>query len=354
MSKEAIIDSKANAPEGFRGAGAAALPAAWLYGVATGLRNRLYDWGLRTTYAPKVFTISVGGIEAGGVGKSPVTQALLNRLLELGRQPALVSRGYGRSAQGLYLRRKGEPAEAAQMGDEPAMMVASGLDIPVGICPKRKLAVSALERLGECDSVVLDDGFAHRALKRHLDVVVLRAEAPFGDGYLLPAGTLRESPSALARADVLWFHAKRGETNVEAMREACAFSPQAKVIESEGTVVAARNGLGECCELEGLRVVAVAGIARPADLAFTLERSSVDVAEFMAFPDHHAFTEKDVSAMRSACARHDATGILVTAKDRVKLAPFWSDDPAKWFCLDYGVRITSGQEELDGLLGQVV
>ncbi len=354
MSSDSVIVQASGKAEGFRGAGAIALPAAWAYEGVIRLRNWLFDIGIRNTYESKLFTISVGGIEAGGVGKSPVTQYLLGQLLKMDRRPALVSRGYGRHSDGLVIRHLSTPAVAADIGDEPAMMVAAGLDVPIAVCASRKDAVRALEVKGQCDVLVLDDGFAHRALCRHLEVVVLRAEAPFGSGQLLPAGTLREPAAGLKRAHILWFHDKRGACDEKAIAQARALAPQALCIRSEGSVVGARDGRGQPLDFSGARVVAAAGIARPADLRHTLERAGLEVATLMAYPDHHVFTLRDVEHMRAACQQHRAQCVAVTAKDAVKLEALWQDDPEGWMVLDYGVSVGEGVDQLMALLNQTV
>jgi len=244
----------------------------------------------------------------------------------------------------------GDSADPSLMGDEPAMMVGSGLDIPVAVCAERSLGAKALEESGECDVLVLDDGFAHRALMRHVDILVLRSEAPFGSGHLLPAGTLREAPSGLGRAQVLWFHDKRGRRDEVGEAQAIGLAPNAQVIRSEGAMLGAHNGRGDPCKLDGIRVIAAAGIARPADLLYTLKKAGLDVAELMTYPDHHVFDSSDVAAIQATRERLGADAVVVTAKDGVKLSKLWESEPERWLVLHYGVRITEGEDVLGELL----
>ena len=350
MASERVMAEPRSRVEGFRGLGPAASPLAWLYGAGVALRNLTFEIGLRSVFEPNVRTISVGGIEVGGVGKSPVAQHLIETLIAKGRRPALVSRGYGRCSKGLVMRRRGASARPSEIGDEPAMMVRAGLDIPVAVCARRRDAVEMLQAEDLADVVVLDDGFAHRALARHVEVVVLRAEAPLGNGRLLPAGTLREAPEGLRRANVLWFHAKRGLADEEAIASILALAPQAACVRSCGTLTGARDADGAEVSLEGRRVIAAAGIARPADFEHTLREAGLHVAFTHVLTDHHIFTAQDVATLRALREEYQADAVVVTSKDAVKLEGLWSDEPERWWVLGYGVQVTSGSDVLEQVL----
>lgn len=328
-------------------------PLASLYGTGVLLRRVAYDqaWLQHDRVAAK--TISVGGLEAGGTGKTPVTALLLRALLREERRVGLLTRGYGRAAQELVVRRPGEPALPAAMGDEPAMLVDSGLDVFVAAYPRRIEGARALVELG-CDTLVLDDGFAHRALGRDVDIVVLRGEAPFGNGHLLPWGTLREPPSSLRRAHVLWLHFRAGEPELSQVERVHRFAPQAKIVVSRSIASSCLDASGQPVSLADTSVVAAAGIARPSEFAVALAKEGARVSELVALRDHHAFDAEDVRSLVEKCLTHGARAVVVTPKDAIKLRALWPKDGAALWVMGTQVAITAGQESLAAVLGVAV
>ena len=316
-------------------------PLAPLYGAAVLLRRWSYDRGLAASVRPAVTTIAVGGLEAGGSGKTPVTGLVLRALLAAGRRPGLLTRGYGRRTTALAVRLPGGPASPEELGDEPAMLVASGLDVAVAACGRRSAGAAAL--VGRVDTLVLDDGFQHRALARDLDIVVLRGEAPFGTGHLLPWGTLREPPSSLARAGVVWLHF-RGEPQLEPPVWLARLAPRADL------VISVAEPEGDLDAVRGARVVAAAGIARPADLAEALSALGAEVAALRALRDHHAFDTADARALADLVQGANAAALVVTPKDAIKLVPHWSAPPPLWV-VGTRPRIVRGAEALAARLG---
>ena len=320
-----------------------ASPLAAAYGGAVRLRRALYDQGRLSQAAAPLFTLSIGGLEAGGSGKTPVTGWWLAELLALGLKPGLLTRGYGRPTRALRVRRSGEPADPRDLGDEPAMLVQSGLDVAVAACPSRRTGAAALQQVG-CQVLVLDDGFAHRALRRDLDVVVLRAESPLGNGHLLPWGTLREPPSSLRRAHVVWLHAK-SERRVEVPEALRAHAPQALWVQSRAQTLPPVNGWGQPVDLRDAPVVVAAGIAWPRQFKQSVSAAGGNVRALVRYRDHHAFTLQDVARLRLAQHKHGAAALVVTPKDAIKLAPLWPDLGSLWV-LGTSVNVECGKDAL--------
>ncbi len=336
-------------PRGSRQApfGPALAPLSAPFALAVLTRRWLYDRGLLAAARPPLFTLSVGGLEVGGTGKTPVTAWVLGILREAGRRPGLLTRGYGRKERGLVVRAVGEEASPARLGDEPAMLVQEGLDVPVAACADRRVGAAALVQAG-CDTLVLDDGFSHRRLGRHLDIVVLRGEAPLGDnGHLMPWGSLREPPSSLRRAQVVWLH-HRASAAVEPAAALRAHLGSAVIVLSEARPGPARDLLGKDVALAGRPVLAAAGIARPRELAASLERCGAEVRELVALADHHAYGPDDVQRLGRRAAALGAEAVVVTPKDRVKLAPLWRGPPL--YVLGTAVHVVAGEAALRALL----
>jgi tetraacyldisaccharide 4'-kinase len=299
-----------------------------------------------------VATFSVGGLEVGGSGKTPVTALLLRALATSGRHPGLLTRGYGRPRGDLVVRLPGEAAEAEAIGDEPAMLVGGGLDVPVAACPSRRLGARALVAAG-VGCLVLDDGFSHRALARDLDIVVLRGERPFGNGHLLPWGTLREPPSSLGRAHIVWLHFRdRAQLCVDkpSWWDRLASASAACVV-SVAEPTGAHDAAGNPAQLAGARVVAAAGIASPGDFFASLASLGAEVVESYALADHRRYSCQDVEVLVRTVSAVGAQALVVTPKDAVKVAPLWPAASVPLWVLGTQPAIVCGGDILAARLG---
>src|SRR2546427_2936416 len=182
------------------------VPLSHLYGLAMRARAALYARGLLRQQILPCRVISVGNLTVGGTGKTPVVIALAAALRDRGRKVGVISRGYKRRSgtsileisDGRTLR--GHPEDS---GDEPFLIAQHCLGVPVAVGADRPLVGRYLVDRFDLDTLVLDDGFQHLALRRDMDILVLDAGAPFGNGYLLPRGRLREPLSAMERASAV-------------------------------------------------------------------------------------------------------------------------------------------------------
>ncbi|HEX4385318.1 MAG TPA: tetraacyldisaccharide 4'-kinase, partial [Myxococcales bacterium] len=190
--------------------------------------------------------ISVGNLTVGGAGKTPVTLFLARRLSGH-RKPAILSRGYGRDSREPLRVTATTPVRLC--GDEPLLLARQGLDVWVG--PSRALLAELAVKAG-ADVLLLDDGLQHHALARDLDVVVLDASNPLGNGALLPRGPLRELPQALSRVRRGLFWLTRADLPRHPLAGSLSGFPQVESLYEPRA------------ELRGQRVFLFAGIARPA------------------------------------------------------------------------------------------
>ena len=299
------------------------------YRAAITARRSLYDHGALPVSRVTVPVISVGGLTAGGSGKTPATILAAERLIALGRRVAVVSRGYGgrpgpspRLVAGGWDDHAGETPPVEQVGDEPLVIARRVPQAAVVVHPDRVLAARfAVERGAEV--VLLDDGFQHRRLARDLDLVCLDALRPFDGGRFLPAGYLRDLPLRLSQAGLVLL-TRAGRAGPGATARAVAriglISP-APVARFEHRVTGLRGPSG-LVPLEGassLRPLLVSGIAEPA--SFRQSLPGLTPAGELSFPDHHAFDEADRKAIEARAAAAGARAILTTAKDAVRLPP---------------------------------
>lgn len=299
------------------------LPAA-LYGAIVGARNRHYDKpGAAKQVALPV--ISVGNLTAGGTGKTPIVAWLARGLLDRGRRPAIVSRGYGGTAgKGpLFVSDGSGPRlDAGRCGDEPHLLARTLPGVTVIVGSDRCAGAEAAHTHG-CDVVLLDDGFQHRRLHRDLDLLLLDAGAPFDNGRLLPAGLLREAVSGLARADaILITRTRPGEDHPEIESEIRRHNPTAPIslaghepvgfVDLEGTIVKRPS-----------RALAFSGIGNPESFRSDLHGQGIELVDFRAFADHHPYTAEELRELQDDATEAGAT-LVTTEKDLARIE--WRDD----------------------------
>lgn len=291
----------------------------WAYRVVTGVRVFCYRIGIFSSYRATVPIISVGNLTAGGTGKTPVTDYLVKSLQNLGLTVAVVSRGYGGdygAAVATVSAGEGAPLMTApECGDEPLLLALRNPEAKVYVARKRALGVQAAERAG-ADVVILDDGFQHLAVQRDLDIVLLDARAPVGNGALLPAGLLREPPGALKRADLLIL------THADQSSEIASL-PVKPVVKCRHTLAETlydlQGNAWQWPELAGKRLGAFAGIAVPDQFFTALRDRGLSLEHVIPLTDHQDYSPEIMDRLRQAC--HNCELLLTTEKDAVKIDP---------------------------------
>ncbi len=342
------------------GARALLLPlglAEGLFRAAAGARSAALRAGLLTVHRAAVPVISVGNLAVGGAGKTPVAIAIAERLEARGRVVALLSRGYRASRTDARVVSDGRSVllSAAEGGDEPVLVARRLPGVRVLCGPKRaRLARLAVERLG-ADALVLDDGFQHRALARDLDVVVLDAPNPWGNGHLLPRGPNREPRSALARAQLVWLARAdlAGPERLDALRALALATTGRPPVESRSAVLDVLDGALArrfgADALRGRRTLALCAIARPERFHETLRELGAEVRLARAFGDHHPFTSAELEEVLAAAARAGCDVVATTEKDAVRLPTLFASDP-RVRVVRIGAELIAGEELLARLI----
>jgi tetraacyldisaccharide 4'-kinase len=294
-------------------------PLGAVFGGAAALRVSLYDRGLlgRTRLPSPV--ISIGNLAVGGRGKTPLVELTASLLRDAGRAVAVLSRGYGGTFRGDCLVVSDGTrvlADAASAGDEPVMLARALPGVVVAVGRDRARAGRVVEETLGPRVHVLDDGFQHVRLARDYDVVCVDAEdlreRP------LPAGSLRERPAALGRADLV---ALSGEDEGRTRRAAEALAGRL----GPGRVLRVGRRSEGFVSLEGGRAAAprraflLTGIARPGRVARDLGAEGVEVAGHAAFADHHRFQPGEMAAVFRRAEAAGVDAIVTTAKDAVRL-----------------------------------
>ena len=294
------------------------VPLSVLYGSLMWIRSQLYRAQLFSVTSASIPIISVGNLAVGGTGKTPFVDYLLDYFSVRGIRPAVVSRGYGGSFSGriaVVCAGEGALMQPEQCGDEPYLLAQKHPGVQVLIAPRRRDAIRRLAETGNVDLIILDDAFQHLSVARDLNIVLLDAVRPFGNGYPLPAGLLREFPAALQRADLLVM--TRAE-KVESYPDRFTLPTVACRHHLSRTL---RTLTGETTELDCLvnkRGVAFAGIANPQAFFNGLLTEGLQLYEQVAFADHVSYSDREFERLSALEDRADY--FMTTEKDAVKLA----------------------------------
>ena len=275
-------------------------PFSLVYGLVTKIRKAAYISGVLKTHRFDIPVVVVGNLTVGGTGKTPFVITLAERLKIRGWRPGIVSRGYrGKVTEAEIVPADGDPHH---FGDEP-VLVARKTGLPVAVARRRAQSVEKL--LNESvDIVISDDGLQHYAMARSAEIVMVDGIEGLGNGFLLPAGPLREPPARLASADI---RVRRGGEASEG-----EYSVTAALGSARNLVSGEEASLVEFCDVP---LAALAGIHRPERFFDLLRQHGLTISAH-PFPDHHQFCADDIPA---------ETTVLMTEKDAVKCGRFASD-----------------------------
>lgn len=299
-------------------------PLSLLFEIAVKLRNALYDKGVLPSVNLDARVISVGNITVGGTGKTPLVERLARFLRDEGHRVAVLSRGYGRKESGAVVVSDGLECTSGpeQAGDEPFLLARRLSNVVVVVGKNRAEVGKKAVDTWKCDVLLLDDGFQHRKLKRTLDIVVLDATQPWGNGKLLPAGPLREPLSALRRADaVIFTHADGAQNAGEEQQRIRQFTSAPVFFAKHRPVEWVSLPTGESLPLTTLRgktALGVAGIGNPASFRKTLDTLGIEIAAFWDYPDHHWYSQDDLTQIENTAKAVGVDAVVTTEKDGVR------------------------------------
>lgn len=283
------------------------------YRGAVGLRNAGFDWGIRKSQRVNAPVISVGNLTTGGTGKTPVVALVVQILQQQGRIPGIISRGY-RAVDG-------------QGNDEKRVLERLCPGVPHEQNSSRYIAARKLISTSDIDIIVMDDGFQHRQLHRELDIVLIDATNPFGFDHLLPRGLLREPLTAFKRADLVLIT----RSDMVPERELAAIEARVgkvapRIADRIGRVEFRPSGLidghGRRYSFEELSdqpVMLVSGIGNPEAFAETCRKAGLRIEATQWFPDHHHYTNEDLTEIAERAASLGINCIVTTVKDLVKI-----------------------------------
>ncbi|MEQ1763895.1 MAG: tetraacyldisaccharide 4'-kinase [Pyrinomonadaceae bacterium] len=308
-------------------------PFGKLYGRVMDVRNLLYDRDVLKSYELGARTISVGNLTTGGTGKTPLVALIAKMVIDEDETVCILTRGYGRkNPKSRVLVSDGtnilvdaetggdEPVELAHRLNSKAVIVADPDRVRAARWAREKFPISAF---------ILDDGFQHRRARRDLDIVCIDATNPCGNGRILPAGTLRESFKSLKRANAIVI------TRTEQVENTNDLEARLKKSNAATRLFKARTELQGFITLDKFhaktqstqrelqkKLFAFTGIGNSGNFFASLRTAHEEIIGTELFPDHHRFTQAEISGLESKAKQAGAEALVTTAKDVVKLKRF--------------------------------
>jgi tetraacyldisaccharide 4'-kinase len=318
--------------------------------------------------------ISVGNLTVGGTGKTPIVEKFARALQAGGRQVAILSRGYKsvpRKRRWLD-RLRGNIVDPPRIvsdgktllldsrtaGDEPYMLAHNLKDVVVLVDKDRvKSGLFAIDKW-KVDTLLLDDGLQYLHLKHRLDIVLVDRQAPFGNEFLLPRGTLREAPRNLRRASYIFITKNTGESNEALIRRMRRYNRTAEIIECAHKPLYLQDVFtGERLPLDRLRdtfIGSICGIAAPESFEGALRELGAHLDLAKSYIDHHYYTEAELTTFINRCIRRDLAMIVTTEKDAVRMPNLPETELKVPICfLRVEIEILSGHESWEHCVARI-
>jgi len=328
-----------------------------IYSIIANLRLLLYGLRLIPARQLPAYVISIGNITVGGTGKTPFVLFLAEKIAKKGDKVGIISRGYGSSG-----KPAGSPANRGKNDIKSKFSINDDEEFPLPANVIRYLGAdrySAGMKLCEVDGVktiILDDGFQHLKLKRDLNIVLIDATNPFGSGFLLPAGSLREPLWALRRADIFVItHADLTDDKRMEFLEARLNSYRKKIVKTihkPQHLVAINRQAGAVVDLSEVKNRSVwefCGIGNPYQFHKTLGLFC-NVKGMSVFLDHHYYTKTDMNYVFLQAKKNNVKAIITTEKDALRLKDFELQNEIPVYYLKIEIEVVQGDEIIKNIV----
>lgn len=347
----------------------------WLYLLIVQARLGLYRRRYFRPSSMGCLAISIGNLTVGGTGKTPVVEMLAKALHQGGRRVAILSRGYKSVPKPMVVRLWEKFSKRRELfaprvvsdgtsllldsrvaGDEPFMLANNLPGVVVLVDRDRvKSGLYAIREFG-ADTLILDDGYQYVKMRRAIEIALIDRQAPFGNGFLLPRGTLREPPGNLRRATHIFITKCDESSNAELIAEIRKNNRTAGIIECTHRPILLRNFItGETLPLSTLRgwkVGTLCGIAMPESFEGALRMLGADIQLSKAYTDHHRYTQREIETFIRRCVRRGVDAIITTEKDAVRI-PRILEPEVPIHYLRVEIQILHGHEIFDALVNQL-
>ena len=346
----------------------------FIYEWIVQLRLYLYRKRMFRERALGCLVISIGNLTVGGTGKTPIVEKFARALQLGGRRVAILTRGYKsvpkpskRSLLDRLRQKRIDPPRVVSdgksllldsliSGDEPYMLAHNLKDVIVLVDKDRvKSGLFAIDNW-KVDTLLLDDGLQYLHLKHRLDIVLIDRQAPFGNEFLLPRGTLREPPRNLRRASYVFITKSTGESNERLIERIRRYNRTAEIIECAHRPLHLHNiSTDETVPLESLRntyIGSICAIAAPESFEGGLRRLGANVDLAKRYIDHHRYTEAELQSFINRCLRRDLQMIVTTEKDAVRMPRLTKPEVPIYF-LRVEIEILSGHESWEHCVARI-
>ena len=332
----------------------------------------LYKMNLLKTKKLNCCVISIGNITVGGTGKTPTAQKVARMVRDMGYRVVILNRGYRShwdKELGVVSDGKKIYMTAYEAGDEAYLMAKTLPGIPVVIGKDREVTGQyAVDKLG-AQVIIMDDGYQHWQLKRNLDIVLVDTLSCFGNGSVLPRGTLREPLEDLNRASMILL-TKTDQSSLLSRTQLCdvinRYNKQAPVI---GSIHHPLNfveiadwykdihvNVKDLSELKGQKVMVFSAIGNPSSFEQTLASCGLDILEAIRYPDHHDYGMLEMQYISERAKELKAVALITTGKDAVKIPTefiyFNRDIPL--YILNMDIMINDNNEVFTDMIAKAV
>lgn len=336
----------------------------YLYEFGVCFKLSLYKSGIKKPERLPCCVISIGNITVGGTGKTPTAQKMAGIIKDLGYRVVILNRGY-RSHWGkdIGVVSDGEKIymTAYEAGDEAYLMAKTLPGIPVIIGKNRAITGKyAVEKM-QAEVIIMDDGYQHWQLERDLDIVLVDTLNMFGNGCVLPRGTLREPLENLDRGDLFLFtktDQSSALSRIQLRKTIAKYNSRAPIIESihhpKNFVEIAdwykgiAQSYKDLSELQGKDVMVFSAIGNPSSFEQTLSSIGLNILEAVRYPDHHDYGMLEMQYIGDLAKKKNAVAMITTAKDAVKIPTeyIYSDRKIPLYILNMEIQVTDGMDKL--------
>ena len=303
----------------------------FLYRVCLALRDLYYKvFFLVVKNRIELPVISVGNITTGGTGKTPMIEYLIRYFLERNIKPAVLIRGYGEDEYKDMIRRFPEAI------------------IEVG---KDRLSGARKAVKGGAKIILLDDGFQYRKIFKDLEIVLIDSLNPFGTGYLLPRGFLREPVKALRRADfIVITHTEEPQNELKRFLGSVVSCPLASAVHESKALYDKEKQEQEIDLIKNKTVAALSAIGCPESFESSLKSIGANIFKHFTYIDHYNYKLKDLEEIDDYCQTNKVGFLITTSKDWIKISRYAHKLKTKIFVLDIELNFKEGESSLVKLL----